>query len=54
MLANLMIVVSNDKPSREQQYASTWLLQRRGQNVVEVHVARDSENKPHVRDKKLV
>jgi hypothetical protein len=37
MAADLVIVVSNDQPSREEQYPRTWLLYREGQGPVEVH-----------------
>jgi hypothetical protein len=50
MVANLVIVVRNDQPSREEHYPGTWLLYRRGQDVVEVHVAHDSHHKPYVLD----
>ena len=48
MATNGMIVISNDEPSREDRYPNTWLLYRRGQGVVEVHVAHDSDHKPYV------
>jgi hypothetical protein len=38
MVADLVIVVTNDQPSREEQYPRTWLLYREGQGPVEVHV----------------
>ncbi|HZW93570.1 MAG TPA: hypothetical protein VFF64_11525 [Candidatus Eremiobacteraceae bacterium] len=53
MATNLTIVVSNDQPSREEQYPNTWLLYRRGRGVVEVHVAHDSDHKPYVLDNRV-
>ena len=38
MAADLVIVVSNDQPSREEQYPRTWLLYRERQGTVEVRV----------------
>jgi hypothetical protein len=37
MAADLVIVVSNDQPSREEKYPRKWLLYREGQGPVEVH-----------------
>lgn len=46
-MANLMIIVSNDQPKREEQYPRTWLLHK-GSDTIEVHVAHDNENRPRV------
>ena len=51
MSNNLVIVVNNPKPNREQRHHRTWLLYKRGQDTLEVHVAHDSHNKPHVLEK---
>ena len=48
MAANLVIVVNNDQPRREERYPDTWVLSRRGQDAVEVHVAHDPDHKPRV------
>ena len=48
MPANLVIVLSNPKPNRERHYPGTWLLYRRGQDPVQVSVAYDSSDRPHV------
>lgn len=53
MASDLLIVVSNDQPSREEQHPNTWLLYQRGQDVVEVHVAHDSQHKPYVLDRAI-
>lgn len=50
MTANLVIVVSNPRPKREPHYPETWLLYSQGQGPVEVHVARDRAERPHVVD----
>ena len=51
MSANLVIVVRNPEPNRERRYPGTWLLYSRGQDPLEVHVAHDGFNRPHVLDK---
>jgi hypothetical protein len=51
MTANLVIVVSNPKPNRERCYPGTWLLYSRGRDPLEVHVAHDSDDRPHVLNK---
>jgi hypothetical protein len=51
MSTNLVIAARNAKPNREPQYPRTWLLFTRGQDPIEVHVAHDSDNRPHVLDK---
>ena len=48
MSANLVIVVRNPEPNRERRYPGTWLLYSRGQDPLEVHVAHDGFNRPHV------
>ena len=48
MAANLVIVVSNDQPNREERYPNTWVLYRRGQDAVEVHVVHDPDHRPYV------
>jgi hypothetical protein len=53
MANDLLIVVSNDQPSCEQQYPSTWLLYRQGHDVVEVHVAHDFHHIPYVLDRAI-
>jgi len=53
MAGNLVIVVSNPQPNRERFYPGTWLLYSRGHDPLEVHVARDSFNRPHVLDKSV-
>jgi hypothetical protein len=50
MTTNLVVIVSNDRPNRQENYPRTWLLYTRGQDAVEVHVAHDSNHKPHVLD----
>jgi hypothetical protein len=49
-MANLIVIARNDQPKREEQYPQTWLLFK-GDNMIEVHVAHDSLNRPLVRDK---
>lgn len=49
-MANLMIIVSNNQPKREEQYPRTWLLYK-GEETIEVHVAHDSQSRPLVLDK---
>jgi hypothetical protein len=48
MTANLVVIVSNERPNREESYPRTWLLYIQGQDAVEVHVAHDSNHRPHV------
>jgi hypothetical protein len=51
MTAKLVIVVNNSQPNRERRYPGTWLLHSRGRDPLEVHVAHDSLDRPHVLDK---
>ena len=51
MTANLVVIVSNEQPNREESYPRTWLLYIQGQDAVEVHVAHDSNHRPYVLDK---
>jgi len=51
MTANLFIVVNNPQPNRERRYPGTWLLYSRERDPLEVHVAHDSLDRPHVLDK---
>jgi hypothetical protein len=51
MTANLVIVVSNPQPNRERRYPGTWLLYSRVRDPLEVHVAHDNADRPHVLDK---
>jgi hypothetical protein len=53
MTANLFVVVSNPQPNRERHYPDTWLLYTRGHDPLEVHVAHDSLDRPHVLDKRV-
>ena len=53
MTANLVISVSNSQPNRERRYPSTWLLYSRGRAPLEMHVAHDSFDRPHVLDKRV-
>ena len=48
MTTNLVVIVSNDRPNRQEHYPRTWLLYTQGQDAVEVHVAHDSNHRPHV------
>ena len=48
--ANLRIIVSNDRPIREEKYPRTWRLYK-DKNTIEVHVTHDSHNRPFVVDK---
>jgi hypothetical protein len=48
-MANLRIIVSNDRPIREEKYPRTWLLYK-DKDTIEVHVAHDSHNRPFVLD----
>ena len=49
-MANLRIIVSNDRPIREGKYPRTWLLCK-DKDTIEVHVTHDSLNRPFVLDK---
>jgi hypothetical protein len=51
MPANLVIVVRNPEPNRERSYPGTWLLYSREHEPLEVHVAHDGLNRPHVLNK---
>jgi hypothetical protein len=51
MSANLANVVRNLEPNRQRHYPGTWLLHRRGHDPLEVHVAHDGSDRPHVLDK---
>jgi hypothetical protein len=48
MTANLVIVVNNSQPNRERRYPGTWLLYSRGRDPLEMYVAHDSLDRPHV------
>jgi hypothetical protein len=48
-MANLRIIVSNDRPIREEKYPRTWLLYK-DNDTIEVHVTHDSHNRPFVLD----
>jgi hypothetical protein len=48
-MANLRIIVSNDRPIREEKYPRTWLLYK-DKDTIEVHVTHDSHNRPFVLD----
>jgi hypothetical protein len=49
-MANLRIIVSNDRPIREEKYPRTWLLCK-DKDTIAVHVTHDSRNCPFVLDK---
>ena len=49
-MANLRIIVNNDRPVPEERNPRTWLLYK-GKDTIEVHVTHDSENRPFVLDK---
>jgi hypothetical protein len=49
-MANLRIIVSNDRPIREGKYPRTWLVCK-DKDTIEVHVTHDSHNRPFVLDK---
>jgi hypothetical protein len=49
-MANLRLVVSNDRPHREERYPRTWRLYK-GNDTIEVHVTHDSHNRPFVLDR---
>lgn len=49
-MANLIVVIRNDQPEREEQYPHTWLLYK-GSDLIEIHVAHDSPNSPRVLNK---
>lgn len=53
MTANLVIVVNNSQPNRDRRYPGTWLLYSRECDPLEVHVAHDSLDRPHVLDKNV-
>ena len=44
-MANLAIIVSNDRPIREDRHPRTWLLFR-DKDTIEIHVTHDSHNRP--------
>ena len=48
-MANLSLIVSNDRPMREAKYPRTWLLYK-DKDTIEVHVMHDSHNRPFVLD----
>jgi hypothetical protein len=49
-MANLRIIVHNDRPVREEKNPRTWLLYK-DKDTIEVHVTHDSQNRPFVLDK---
>ena len=49
-MANLRVILSNDRPIREENYPRTWFLHQKS-NFIEIHVRRDSHNRPFVLDK---
>jgi hypothetical protein len=49
-MANLRIILSNDRPIREEKYLRTWPLYN-DKDTIEVHVTHDSHNRPFVLDK---
>ena len=49
-MANLRIIVSNDRPIREEKYPRNWVLFK-DKGTIEFHVTHDSHNRPFVRDK---
>ena len=51
-MANLAIIVSNDRPTREERYPRTWLLYK-DKDTIELHVTHDSRNRPFVLDKNV-
>jgi len=53
MTANLVTVITNPQPNRERRYPGTWLLYSLGRDPLEVHVAHDSLDRPHVLDKSV-
>ena len=46
-MASLAIIVSNDRPLREERYPRTWLLYK-DKDTIEIHVTHDSHNRPFV------
>jgi hypothetical protein len=44
-MTNLRLIVSNDRPNREEKHPRNWLLYK-DKHVLEVHVTYDS-HKPH-------
>ena len=51
-MANLAIIVSNDRPIREERFPRTWLLYK-DKDTIEIQVTHDSHNRPFVRDKNV-
>ncbi len=49
-MANLTLIVSNDRPIREERYPRTWLLYK-DKGIVEIHVTHDCPNRRLVLDK---
>jgi hypothetical protein len=49
-MENLRVIVSNDRPVREEKYPCSWLLYK-GKEIVGIHVRHDSHNRPFVLDK---
>jgi hypothetical protein len=49
-MANLRIILSNDRPIREEKYPRTRLLYN-DKDIIEVHVTHDSHNRLFVLDK---
>ncbi|HEV2730365.1 MAG TPA: hypothetical protein VGV15_10065 [Terriglobales bacterium] len=49
-MANLAIIVSNDRPIHEETYPRTWLLYK-DKDTIEFHVTHDRHNRPFVLDK---
>jgi hypothetical protein len=50
MLCHLVITASNPNPNREPGFPDKWLVYAPGQDPDEVHLVRDSENRPRVLD----
>jgi len=51
-MANLAIIVSNDRPIREERYPRTWSLYS-DKDTIEIHVTHDSHNRPFVHVKNV-
>ena len=51
-MANLAIIVSSDRPIREERYPRTWLLYK-DKDTIEIQVTHDRHNRPFVRDKNV-
>jgi hypothetical protein len=51
-MANLAIIVSTDRPNREERYPRTWLLYK-DKDTIEIQVTHDSHNRPFVLDKNV-